>query len=185
MAATTLDQYIYPKNIGWDCKDKMGKLNMKFRQIVIPVVMTAFIAGCAQDQGQKQTAGTLLGAVGGAVAGAQFGKGSGQLVGVALGTLAGAFIGSEVGRSLDNADRAIMAQSTQRTLEATPTGQTTTWNNPDTGVQGTVTPTRTYQEPKTQEYCREYQQTVMIGGQEETAYGTACRQPDGSWKVVN
>ena len=78
-----------------------------------------------------------------------------------------------------------MAQSTQRTLEAAPTGETTTWQNPDTGVQGTVTPTRTYQKPETQEYCREYQQTVMIGGQEETAYGTACRKPDGSWQVVN
>ncbi|WP_404426189.1 RT0821/Lpp0805 family surface protein [Thalassospira australica] len=158
---------------------------MKFRHIVIPVMMTAFIAGCAQDQGQKQTAGGLLGAVGGAVAGAQFGKGSGQLVGVALGTLAGAFIGSEVGKSLDNADRAIMAQNTQRTLESAPTGQTSTWNNPDTGARGTVTPVRTYQEPKTQDYCREYQQTVTIGGQQEEAYGTACRKPDGSWEVVN
>ncbi|MCC9625804.1 glycine zipper 2TM domain-containing protein [Thalassospira sp. MA62] len=158
---------------------------MKFRNILIPVIMTAFIAGCAQNQGQKQTAGSLLGAVGGAVAGAQFGKGSGQLVGVALGTLAGAFIGSEVGRSLDNADRAIMAQNTQRTLESAPTGQTSTWQNPDTGVQGTVTPTRTYQAPESDEYCREYQQTVTINGQEESAYGTACRQPDGSWKMVN
>ncbi|WP_244271065.1 MULTISPECIES: RT0821/Lpp0805 family surface protein [Thalassospira] len=163
----------------------MGRNNMKFRHIVIPLIMTAFIAGCAQDQGQKQTAGTLLGAVGGAVAGAQFGKGKGQLVGVALGTMAGAFLGSEVGRSLDNADRAIMAQSTQKTLESAPTGKTSSWQNPDTGVQGTVTPTRTYQKPETQEYCREYQQTVMIGGQEETAYGTACRKPDGSWQVVN
>ena len=122
--------------------------------------MTAFIAGCAQDQGQKQTAGTLLGAVGGAVAGAQFGKGKGQLVGVALGTMAGAFLGSEVGRSLDNADRAIMAQSTQKTLESAPTGKTSSWQNPDTGVQGTVTPTRTYQKPETQEYCRDRKSVV-------------------------
>ena len=26
---------------------------------------------------------------------------------------------------------------------------------------------------------------VNIGGKTEQAYGTACRQPDGSWKVVN
>jgi len=25
---------------------------------------------------------------------------------------------------------------------------------------------------------------VIVGGQEEQAYGTACRQPDGSWKIV-
>ena len=32
------------------------------------------------------------------------------------------------------------------------------------------------------EQCREFQRTVTIGGKTETAYGTACRQPNGSWK---
>ncbi|MEE8203551.1 MAG: hypothetical protein V3R74_07315, partial [Alphaproteobacteria bacterium] len=32
--------------------------------------------------------------------------------------------------------------------------------------------------------CREYQTTVNVGGQVEQAYGTACRQPDGSWQIV-
>ena len=35
----------------------------------------------------------------------------------------------------------------------------------------------------TGEYCRECQQTVVIGGREEDAYGVACRQPDGSWEI--
>jgi surface antigen len=26
---------------------------------------------------------------------------------------------------------------------------------------------------------------VTIVGKTERAYGTACRQPDGSWKIVN
>ena len=34
-------------------------------------------------------------------------------------------------------------------------------------------------------YCREYRTTVMSGGQERYAYGTACRQPDGAWKIVS
>lgn len=33
--------------------------------------------------------------------------------------------------------------------------------------------------------CREYQQTVMVGGQPSPAYGTACRQADGSWKIIS
>ncbi|TWA62015.1 hypothetical protein FBZ82_11627 [Azospirillum brasilense] len=33
--------------------------------------------------------------------------------------------------------------------------------------------------------CREYQTTVMVGGLAQPGYGTACRQPDGSWRVVN
>ncbi len=33
--------------------------------------------------------------------------------------------------------------------------------------------------------CREYKQTIVIADQIETAKGTACRQPDGSWKIVS
>jgi surface antigen len=44
-----------------------------------------------------------------------------------------------------------------------------------------VTPVRTYQSGGT--YCREFQSNVVIGGKDEKAYGTACRQPDGSWKI--
>ena len=32
--------------------------------------------------------------------------------------------------------------------------------------------------------CREFEQTVTIDGKTETAYGTACRQPDGTWKQI-
>ena len=60
----------------------------------IPLVMVAFLVGACGDRGgQKQTAGTLLGAGLGALAGSQIGSGRGQLV--ALGALGGAFLGSE------------------------------------------------------------------------------------------
>lgn len=31
--------------------------------------------------------------------------------------------------------------------------------------------------------CREFQQTIRIAGKTETAYGTACLQADGAWKL--
>lgn len=34
-------------------------------------------------------------------------------------------------------------------------------------------------------YCREYQRNVTVGNHVEQSYGTACRQPDGAWKVVS
>mgnify|MGYP003386597244 CR=1 FL=1 len=34
-------------------------------------------------------------------------------------------------------------------------------------------------------YCREYQRNVTVGNRNEQSYGTACRQPDGAWKVVS
>ncbi len=36
-----------------------------------------------------------------------------------------------------------------------------------------------------QEYCREYTRTVYIGNREQVAYGTACYQPNGDWKIVD
>lgn len=140
------------------------------------------LTGC-ETGGQKQTIGTILGGVGGAALGAQFGKGTGQLVGVAAGTLLGAFIGSSIGSSLDKADQAAANQTAQRSLETAPTGQQMAWHNPDSGHSGTITPTKTYQVSSGQ-YCREYQQTVSVGGKTQQAYGTACRQPDGSWQIV-
>lgn len=34
-------------------------------------------------------------------------------------------------------------------------------------------------------YCREYQSTLSVGGASQRGYGTACLQPDGSWRIVN
>lgn len=153
-----------------------------FRKIALVSVVAVSLAACSTAGGQKQTGGAILGGIGGAVAGSQFGGGTGKLVAVAAGTLLGAFIGSEVGASLDKADRQAMAQSTQSALETRPSGSSETWRNPDSGNYGTVTPERTYNKPNGTP-CREFTQTVYIGGNPEQAYGTACRQPDGSWKI--
>ncbi len=64
-----------------------------------------------------------------------------------------------------------------------PTNTSTPWRNPDSGNAGQITPIETYQ-AKSGKYCREYRQTVWVGGKEQQAYGTACRQPDGSWKII-
>ena len=36
-----------------------------------------------------------------------------------------------------------------------------------------------------QAYCREYTREIVIDGETQTAYGTACMQADGSWRLVN
>ncbi len=156
---------------------------MKMRNIgVLPLIAALVLAGCA-TMGPKEQAGTVVGGVGGALIGSQFGGGTGRLVGVAVGTLAGALSGGEIGRSLDANDRRMMEENAQYALEHDRTDQPSEWRNPDTGHYGTITPKRTYRVASGQ-YCREYQQTVVIGGQEQQAYGHACRQPDGSWKIV-
>lgn len=156
---------------------------MRFAKFGLAVAVVAALTGC-EGAGTKQTGGTIVGAGLGALAGSQIGGGRGQLAAVAIGTLAGALLGSEVGKSLDRADRAAVERTSNTALENNRTGQQATWSNPDSGASGTVTPVKTYQTAQGQ-YCREYQQTVSVGGKTESAYGTACRQPDGSWKIQN
>ena len=151
---------------------------------LVPLAAAALIlAACSGDAGRKETAGTVIGGVAGAVLGSQVGGGSGRLVATAVGTLAGAFIGNEIGKSLDRADQLAMAQAEQKAHTA-PVGEKIVWNNPDSGNSGTVTPIRDGRNAQTNAYCREYQTTVTVGGREQEAFGTACQQPDGSWKVI-
>ncbi len=127
----------------------------------------------------KRDVGTVAGAVGGGVIGHNIGGGAGKTVATIAGTLLGAYIGSEIGNSLDNADRAAMDRSTARALEYNQPGDALPWEATNSG---TVIPGK--YEKRGGTYCREFTQVVNVGGRSEKAYGTACRQPDGSWKIV-
>jgi surface antigen len=162
---------------------KAGMTN-KILSVSLAALMGLSLVACESMGGQKQTGGTLLGGIGGAVAGAQFGKGSGQIAAAAVGTLLGALVGSEVGKSLDKADMTYADQANQKAQSA-PIGQNIQWSNPQSGNYGTITPVREGTDSSSGAYCREFQQTVTIGGKAESAYGTACRQQDGTWKVVS
>jgi surface antigen len=143
------------------------------------------LAGCAgSGYGQKQTIGALAGAGAGGLLGAQFGHGPGQLAATAAGTLAGALVGGALGKSLDQADQLYASSAQYQALEYAPAGTVTSWQNPDSGHSGSITPMRTYA-TTSGDYCREFQQQAAIGGHVQEVYGTACRQPDGQWQLVN
>jgi len=154
--------------------------------LALSLTSASMLGGCVTniEKKPKQTLGKILGAGLGALTGSQIGSGKGQMVAVAVGALAGAWFGGEIGESLDKADRAYMKRNTQESLERGRTGTTSSWNNPDSGNSGTVTPTQTFQKADGQ-YCREFEQTVYADGKEQVATGRACREPDGSWKIVS
>jgi surface antigen len=154
---------------------------MKLKTVIAAALILLLGAGCAQ-QGEKQTVGMISGAALGGLLGSQFGSGAGQLAATGAGVFIGGLIGSEIGRSMDEVDR-MKANQAINTAHSAPLGETISWNNPDSGHSGTVTPVRDGTS-STGNYCREFQQTITIGGQTEQAYGTACRQPDGSWQIV-
>ena len=151
------------------------------RNILVSVTLATLVslAGCATYQGQQEQAGMVIGGILGGVLGSEVGGGRGRTAAIIAGTLAGAAIGGSVGRSMDEVDR----MKTAQTLETVRTGVPAQWRNPDTGNSYTVVPTRTYESSAGP--CREYSIDALIGGRPEKVYGTACRQPDGSWRVEN
>lgn len=109
----------------------------------------------------------------------------GLVVTVLLGLLAAAGAparGQDAGR-LEDAEEQAMGDTVQQALEKNPSNQASEWVNPDTGRSGAVVPVRTFENDEGQP-CREFVTTIVIGGKEEQGYGTACRQPDGSWRIV-
>ena len=146
--------------------------------MLVGLVSLPLIGGCAT----KMETGTALGALAGGALAYGLGQDSSKKeLWTVLGIGLGAMVGSNIGKQLDERDRYLMAQTFEHTMEKAPTNATGQWQNPDTGHGGTITPTNTivtYGTP-----CREFTQTVSIGGQMQEAYGTACRQADGSWKI--
>jgi len=141
------------------------------------LTVTSYIAG---NRCKRETIGAVLGGVVGGVAGSELGKGDHREVATIAGALIGVLVGQSIGRSLDRADQ----YCTGQTLEYSGDRQTVEWQDPDSEARYRVTPTSTYQ-ARDGRYCREYTSQATISGQQQHTYGTACRQPDGSWEVVN
>ena len=148
------------------------------------VLSLGMLSGCVTDQGNKQVMGSLLGAGVGGFAGSKIGGGKGQLAATAADVVLGGLLGNSIGQSLNKADQAYAYKAQSTALNA-PVGQTISWSNPDSGNRGSVTPTRVGQDVATGAYCREYQSEVIVGGQAQVGYGTACRMPDGDWKITS
>ena len=151
----------------------------------LSLVALLFTSACQTDGiGVKQGVGVLGGAGLGGLAGAQFGKGNGQLAATAAGVLLGAFLGNEIGSSLDHADE-VYANRAFSNAAAAPIGRPIQWDNPQSGNRGTIVMTNQGRDVATNAYCREYQQTIYVGGRAQQATGTACQAPDGSWQIRN
>jgi surface antigen len=159
----------------------MTMLQQACRGTLVSALVVAFLLMGCESTGPKTAVGGLGGATaGGILAAALEGKGTG----IAVGTILGGLIGGTIGDRLDAADREKASAAASQALESMPSGQGVAWRNPESGRTGVVTPVRTYQ-TSTGQYCREYTQTITIGGEKHQSYGTACRQPDGSWKIVS
>jgi surface antigen len=149
---------------------------MHKRLVVAPLVAAIAASGCSTVS--NEGIGTAVGGALGGILGSRVGKGSGKTAAIIVGSVAGAVIGGQIGRSMDASDQS----EAQHALETQRTGDPYAWTNPDTDARYEVTPTRTYEAKSG--YCREYTLDAAVEGREETTRGTACRQPDGTWRTM-
>jgi surface antigen len=148
-----------------------------FVKTIVPAALAlGLLAGCASSKSGDSPASPAQ------VIGSQYGKGGAKYAGSGVGSLLGAFVGRDIGASLDKGDQE-QAEKAARTAYAGPIGEWVRWNNPQSGHSGSIIATREgYSNAGT--YCREYRQTVTAGGKSELAYGTACKQANGAWKIM-
>lgn len=161
-------------------------MSVRYRFPVFAVACLG-VAACASPtagplDGPKQTVGTVAGGVAGAVIGNQIGDGEGRAVATALGAVFGAVIGNQIGAGLDELDRQRASNAQVQALEFGRSGAPVTWRNPDSGNYGEVVPSSPYKISGAD--CRDYSHTVYIDGQPEVVRGSACRNPDGTWRPV-
>jgi surface antigen len=157
---------------GYRAKGK-GKKKDREEVYVVPY-------GIAQGTCYRELVGAVVGGVAGGAAGSQIGKGDGRTVAIIGGTILGVIVGGSIGREMDRIDQNCVGQI----LEHAPDRQRIVWADHDNNSRYSVEPGRTFQQANGR-YCREYTTTAQIGGRSEQVYGTACRQPDGSWQLVN
>ncbi len=70
----------------------------------------------------------------------------------------------------------------QMALEKKLSGQKLGWKLPRQSASGMTQPKATFRMAQ-KRFCRHYVQKVIIGKQNHTYYGMACRDKDGSWQV--
>jgi surface antigen len=161
---------------------------MSLSKFAVIAAIGLMLTACAGDpdtgRGPKENTGTLIGGLAGAAIGSQFGGGvGGHVAGAVIGAGVGALLGNRIGAAMDDEDKRRAYDAQMEALNDGAPGAPVSWRNPDSGRYGTVVPGPYYEADGRR--CRSYTHTIYIDGQPQTARGTACRNPDGTWTPLS
>ncbi|MBB5754332.1 glycine zipper 2TM domain-containing protein [Prosthecomicrobium pneumaticum] len=153
---------------------------MTVKALVAGGLAAMLLAGCSET-GPRQNVGALSGAILGGVVGNQFGSGSGRVAATIAGVAAGAWLGGAIGQRLDQQATERAQRAEYDALEYGRPGAPVEWQ--ESRYRGEIVPGQRY---RVNDYdCRDYTHRIWIDGEPEVARGTACRQPDGTWRPVS
>lgn len=127
------------------------------------VVVATVLQGCVSTGGQSGDAGTPSAS--------------------AISSLGGGLIGGSIGRDLSSRDRRQALEAEYKALEYGQGGQVITWQSSRDANRGEVVAAQPYRVGS--QDCRQFVHTLYTGNASQTARGTACRNTDGSWSLLN
>jgi surface antigen len=138
-----------------------------------------------RDCRQQVNPGSVVaGAVLGGLLGSAVGNRGSRGVSTAAGIVLGGTLGATLGSDLDCEDRSYAYDTYGEGFRAERPNQTYNWRNPDSGNYGAFYVGQYYNDPDGFR-CATYSQTIYVRGRLEEARGHACRQPDGTWVIVD
>jgi len=140
--------------------------------IVIALLFLPLLSSCST----KGQTGALGGAAGGALIGQAIGHSTGATL---IGAAVGAGLGYIVGNEMDKYDRSRL----NNVYESGASNQQSSWVNPDSGNEYAITPQPAYQNPNTNQICRQAEINAIIDGKPQRTYSAACRNSYGDWEL--
>lgn len=109
--------------------------------------------------------------------------GGGKVASTTIAAMGGGLVGGSIGAGLSQREKRSALEAEYKALEYTASGQPVSWKGDQAGHYGEVVAAQPYRVGS--QDCRQYAQTVYAGGSGATARGTACRNADGSWSLLN
>lgn len=94
----------------------------------------------------------------------------------------GGLIGGEFGKALSASDRQIALNAEYKSLEYGKAGEVVDWVGSGT-LMGKVKAAQPYRVGS--QDCRQYSHEIVMDGAPKVARGTACRNNDGSWNLLD
>lgn len=145
---------------------------MRIRLVLVSGLL-AGIAGCG-------TTGSNLGSGSTPTSNA---VGGGKVASSVIAAMGGGLVNGSIGSSLSAGEKRSALEAEYKALEYTASGQPVGWKGDQASRFGEVVAAQPYRVGS--QDCRQYAQTVHAGGAASTARGTACRNADGSWSLLN
>ncbi len=99
-----------------------------------------------------------------------------------LGITGGGLIGGKLGAALGRGDRTAGFEAEYKALEYSSGGELVTWAGKTGAVSGKVVAAQPYRVGS--QDCRQYSHELTLSGALTSARGTACRNGDGTWTLL-